>query len=166
MWSGWMWEMITVSICSGEIPAAARFAGRWPTTRAEIRAVARVNEDQLVAGVDKHRIERHGDLAGWGEIHPRRLGDRSVLADIGDEMVGHRERRCAVRELGQFVVAHLVTIKSRRLRVDDRRACQYRACGESCGTGQQGTTGNLDHGVLAKQSRLDTNTSVTFFPPY
>jgi hypothetical protein len=96
----------------GSIPAAARFCRVRPAAPGD--PVAAVDQDQLAAGVDELRVERHGHHA-LRHIGGFSGGQRVVLRDIGHERIRHRKRARTVVDRGALVGTDLVAIKTGRL---------------------------------------------------
>ena len=111
-----------MSMLLGSTPAAARFCSVRPAAPLASRAgdpVAAVDQDQLAAGVDELRVERHRHHA-LRHVGGFRGRERLFLRDVGHERVGHRERARAVVDRGAFVSADLVAIETGRLRAGRR----------------------------------------------
>ena len=154
-------DLLGIDAGGGEIlqGAADRALGRLEIGD----AVAGVDQDQLAAGVDQLRVERHRHhaLAAYRRL-PRR--QRLVLRTLRHEIVGHRKRTRTVVDRGAFVSADLVAIEAGRLGAGRRlgrrgrrsQRCQRGRGASNGGAGQKITAVQVSHGVfpLSRVSRF------------
>ena len=167
VWSGCRCDISTTSMLLGSTPAAARFCRVRPTApllgSRVGDAVAAIDQDQLAAGVDELRVERHRHHAlrhvgGFGG------GQRLLLRHVLDERVGHRERARPVIDRGAFEAADLVAIEARRLRAGWRHRGRGGRCSEmatsaaaapaAAAPAKQLTTIQIGHGEFSPAQRL------------